>query len=47
MILQGNGKATASVAASMIGRLPEEGDPQRSSEENVAKCMLFTAYGGT
>ena len=47
MILQENGKATPSVAASLIERLPEEGDSQRSSEERIAKDVVFTAYIGT
>jgi hypothetical protein len=36
-----------SVAASLIERLPEEGDPQRSEEERIAKNVGFIAYGGT
>ena len=47
MILQENGKATPSVAASIIERLPEEGDPQRSREETIAKGVLLVAYAGT
>jgi hypothetical protein len=47
MILQKNGKATPSVAASLIERLPDEGDPQRFSEERVAKNVGFVAYAGT
>jgi hypothetical protein len=47
MILQKGGKATPSVAASLIGRLPEEGDPQRSREETIAKDVNFIAYAGT
>ena len=41
MILQKNGKATSSVAASLIERLPDEGDPQRSSEETIAKDVAL------
>ena len=46
-ILQKNGKAIPSVAASLIERLPIEGDSQRSSEERVAKNVVFIAYAGT
>ena len=46
MILQKIGKAMPSVAASLIERLPDEGDPQRSREEKVAKDVAFIAYGG-
>ena len=37
MILQKNGKATQSMAASLIERLPDEGDSQRSMEEKLRK----------
>jgi hypothetical protein len=47
MILQKNGKAIPSVAASLIERLPDESDPQRSSEERIAKNVNFVAYAGT
>ena len=47
MILPKNGKATPSVAASLIERLPDEGDPQRSIEETIAKDVTFVAYAGT
>ena len=47
MILQKNGKTTPSMAASLIERLPEEGDSQRSSEERIAKDVVFIAYAGT
>ena len=47
MILQDSGNALPSVAASLIERLPDKGDPQRSSEERVAKNVVFVAYGGT
>ena len=46
-ILQKNGKATSSVAATLIERLPDEGDPQRSREETIARNVVFVAYGGT
>ena len=35
-----------SVAASFIERLPDEGDPQRSREEKIAKNVVFVAYAG-
>ena len=35
------------MAASLIERLPDEGDPQRSREERVAKNVVFVAYAGT
>ena len=46
-ILQKNQKATPSVAASLIERLPDEGDPQRSKEETIARNVTFVAYAGT
>ena len=36
-----------SIAASLIERLPDEGDPQRSMEETVAKDVVFITYAGT
>jgi hypothetical protein len=47
MILQKDGKATPSVAKSLIERLPDESDLQWSSEERVAKNVLYIAYAGT
>ena len=47
MILQKTGKAPPSIAASLIECLPDADDPQRSTEERVAKNVLFVAYGGT
>ena len=47
MILQLNGKAIPSVAASLIERLLDEGDPQRTKEEIAARNVVATAYGGT
>ena len=47
LILQKNGKAMPSVAASLIERLPDEGDPQRSREETIAINVAFVAYAGT
>ena len=46
MIPQKDGKATPSVAASLIELLPDEGDPQRSSEESIAKDVAFVIYAG-
>jgi hypothetical protein len=36
-----------SVAASLIERLPEDGNPQRPAEEIYAQNVLFAAYVGT
>ena len=47
LILQKNGKVTPSVAASLIERLPDEGDPQRSREEKIAKGTAWVVYAGT
>ena len=47
MILQKVGKATPSVAAKLIERLPDEGDSQRSSEERIAKDVAWVVYAGT
>ena len=47
MIMQINGKAMPSVAASFIERLPDEGDPQRSVEERIAKNVAWIVYAGT
>jgi hypothetical protein len=47
MTIQKNGKATPSVAASLIERLPDEDDPQRFVEEKIAKDVAWVAYGGT
>ena len=44
---QKNGKAMPSVAASLIECLPDEGDPQWSREETIAKNVAFVAYVGT
>jgi hypothetical protein len=35
------------VIATCIESLPDEGDPQRSSEERIAKSVGLAAYGGT
>jgi hypothetical protein len=47
MIPQKSGKATPSVAASLIQRLPDDGDPQRPMEEIIAQDVLIAAYVGT
>ena len=48
MIMQKNGKAIPSVAASLIENLPDERDPQRSVEEMIAKNVAWIVYyGGT
>ena len=36
-----------SVAANLIERLPDEGDPQRLREERIAKGVGFVVYAGT
>ena len=36
-----------SVAASLIENLPDEGDPQRSVEERIAKDVAWVVYAGT
>jgi hypothetical protein len=47
MIMQKNGEATPSVAASLIESLPDEGDSQRSEEERIAKGVAWIVYAGT
>ena len=47
MIPQKSGKAMPSVAASLIERLPDDGDPQRPTEEILAQDVLFATYVGT
>ena len=47
MIPQKNGVATPSIVASLIERLPDEGDPQRSEEEKIAMNVAVVAYAGT
>ena len=46
MIFQKISKATPSIAASLIDRLPDESDPQRSGEEIIARNVVFVAYLG-
>jgi hypothetical protein len=41
IILQKIGKASPSVVASLIERLPDEGDPQRFMEEGLRKMWLL------
>ena len=45
--MQKIGKATPSVAASLIECLPDEDDPQRSVEEKIAKGVAWVVYAGT
>ena len=45
--MQKNGKATPSVAASLIESLPDEGDPQHSEEKRIAKDVAWVVYAGT
>jgi len=40
------GTASPSVAATLIERLPDEGDPRRAEEEKIAKNVAAIAYGG-
>jgi hypothetical protein len=47
MILQKSGKASPSVVASLIERLPDESDPQHSMEERIAKDVAFVIYAGS
>ena len=46
MILQKNGKAKPSVAVALIEGLPDEGDPERSREETIARNVVFVGYVG-
>ena len=47
IMAQKSGNPTPSVAASLIERLPDDGDPQRPMEEMFAQDVLFAAYVGT
>jgi hypothetical protein len=47
VILQEIGRAAPSVAATLIERLPDEGDPQRAMEEKIAQNVATTAYLGS
>jgi hypothetical protein len=47
MIQQKNREAMPSVAASLIERLPDKGDPERSTEETIARNVAHIAYVGT
>ena len=46
MILQKSGKATPSIAATFIERLPDEDDPQRPIKERLAKEVAASIYTG-
>ena len=44
--LQKIGRASPSVAATLIEQLPDENDPQRPMEENIAQNVAAVAYMG-
>ena len=46
VILQKIGKATPSVAATLIEQLPDEDDPQRPVEEKIAQNVAALTYIG-
>ena len=46
MILQKNGSATPSMAATLIEQLPNEDDPQRPMEEKISQNVAAVAYIG-
>ena len=46
VILQKIGRATPSVAATLIEQLPDEDDPQRPVEEKIAQNVAAAAYIG-
>ena len=46
MILQKDGNATPSIAATLIEQLPDEDDPQRPMEEKIAQNVAAVAYIG-
>ena len=46
MILQKFGRATPSVAATLIEQLPDEDDPQRIMEEKIAQNVAAISYSG-
>ena len=46
MILQKNGKAASSIAATFIERLPDEDDPQRPMKEKLARQVAASIYTG-
>ena len=46
MILQKIGGATPSIAATLIERLPNEGDPQRPMEEKIGQNVAAISYMG-
>ena len=45
-ILQKIGRATPSVATTLIEQLPDEDDPQRPMEEKIAQNVANIAYLG-
>ena len=46
VILQKIGRATPSVAATLIEQLPDENDPRRSMEVKIAQNVATVAYIG-
>ena len=46
VILQKVGRATPSVAATLIEQLPDEDDPRRSMEVKIAQNVAALAYVG-
>ena len=46
VILQRNGRAAPSIAATLIEQLPDEDDPQRPMEEKIAQNVAASAYIG-
>ena len=46
VILQKIGKATPSIAATLIERLPDEDDPKRSTEKKIAQNVAALSYVG-
>jgi hypothetical protein len=46
VILQKIGKATPSIAATLIEKLPDEDDPQRPMEEMIAQNVAAVTYIG-
>ena len=46
VLQQKNGNTAPFIAADLIERLPDEGDPQQAMEEKVAQDMLATSLLG-
>ena len=46
IIMQNSGRATPSVAATLIQQLPNKNDPQRHMEEKIAQNVAAMAYMG-